>query len=458
LFDRLGEDLIGGLAIAAVMTDAIYLRMAERAPISRLARVEEREGSRREDQPVSSDLTSAWKGPAAAVLRLQRTAGNRATTQYLQRFPFPKVIPTQDDAPVGARPRGPESDYVTAAQGYIIAYAGAAKSGVVGFVAALPASKFDWGAFWAGSSGNVVWATASFATGGGAFVISLAGIAISTAAGASTAPDDSFDAGKLMIEASNKVDDVDTYLNNQVNRVVSEVYAQGSANTWDDNRTRTEILKRMFTGGPGQYYTTFAGGIPNVNDTAISASVKEELLLLANAQGSKAKSPSWQAIDTPIADYHGYVMYSYSVPNLFHGGGFFSQPSFAPLDEWKLSAPVVGLIPSANIGDINKSMNETQAHGFPKKVFDVDKFPCKKAVSIYGDEPEWPTVVVELDEKNAVVRTTGTRAAELFGKDGSAGFGTKVLNKVWGGTTPPSVGKLELPASLYEISDAGVGF
>jgi hypothetical protein len=182
----------------------------------------------------------------------------------------------------------------------------------------------------------------------------MAGIAISTAAGAASAAGPKFDAGAFAIKATDTIDDVGTYLNGQVDRVVGDVYEKSQKENLDDYQTRTEILRRMFEGERGKYYTNYAGKLPNGNATAIAAGVKEELLVLANAEGGKTDSPGWAAHETAIASYHGSVMYSYKVPNLYTGGGVFSSPDLTPMAEWQISTPSVGLVESSNVGDIKR--------------------------------------------------------------------------------------------------------
>ena len=348
-------------------------------------------------------------------------------------------------------PRGSESDYRNAAQGYIGDYKAAAKDGVTEFTIALPGASIDWNSFWGNVAGNVVWALASFSTGGEAFIISIAGVGLSTVATYPTSAS-GFDKNAFITQADQRIDKYEDYLNDQVARVVSSVYAQSVSSNWNDNQTRLELLGRMFSDGEGTYYKTFSGGLPNVNQAAITASVKEELLVLANAEEPRQPSPGWEAIDTPIRDYHGYVMYSYKVPNEF---------TIRHVDAWTPEPPSVALVPSANIGDINKSMNEAQRHGFPNQAFDVSKFQCKRAINIYKSEPEDPTLMVELSESNTVVDTKGWHGAEdaLGSPDyNRQAFGAYIVHKVWGpdGTPPKAASLGEAPAQfkLPEVTPA----
>src|SRR6185437_9268023 len=125
-------------------------------------------------------------------------------------------------------------------------------------------STFDHGAFLTALAGNVIWATACFATGGAAFAISLAGIAVGAGApGAST----TVDRAAFHQEASRLIDGIVQQLLNQIDGVTRAVDGEATTGGWDDNRTRQALLSRIFR---PEYINTAAGGIPTVNRSPIA--------------------------------------------------------------------------------------------------------------------------------------------------------------------------------------------
>jgi hypothetical protein len=54
------------------------------------------------------------------------------------------------------------------------------------------------------------------------------------------------------------------------------------------------------------------------------------------------------------------------------------------------------MVPAANVGDVNTTMNTAQ-HRLGGQAVHIAQWPCKKAISLYDDVPEHLTVVVRFD-------------------------------------------------------------
>lgn len=372
----------------------------------------------------------------------------------VQRQALPETLqsPPRVSGPPAPTPpvaRGSLSSYRTAAQGYITAYEMAARAGIANFNTSVSAD-FDWGLFWAQVGGNLLWATASFATGGTAFLVSVAGIGITTAAAAGAVTG----APSFATNAGSRINDVVTYLNNQVDRVTQDVDRQALTAAWDDNQERREILRRML---PDRFVVTADGGLPNVNTRAIAASVQQQLLIEAAAtqprKGSVAVAAMGRLIPTIIRDYNGYAMYSYRGSNVEDDGGYFGRAFMKPFASWRTNGPSVALVPSANVGDINATINAAQTDlGGPMR---VAAWPCRKAINIYTDEPHNPVLIVELNEGNQVTAARGWGVVhEYLEEHDRISFGREVATRLWGGTTPPDAVSLAAPPELFQVNPA----
>jgi|GEM_PF-3773066 len=189
-------------------------------------------------------------GQSAEALLTQGLSGSASASKAVQKQQAP-----DSNKPVA---RGKLSGLRTAAQGYIGDYYSAALAGILAFESDMD-SGFDWGAFWFAVGGNLIWASAAFATGGTAFVISVGGIAVSSGAAATSVKSKSdFRGGALK-----RIADVTQYLNKQVDRVTRSVDADAKEHSWDDSKTRLELLQRMFDRNRPEF--VLAGAVPNVN-------------------------------------------------------------------------------------------------------------------------------------------------------------------------------------------------
>ncbi len=293
---------------------------------------------------------------------------------YSSGYPFLHVQRQELDAPV-ARPT--LTDLRTIAQGYIGDYFSAATSGLANFERDVQ-SNFDWTAFWVAVAGNVIWATASFATGGSAFVISLAGIALSTHAAASSVTS----APEFHRETTNGINDIITYLNNQVDRVTRDVDTDATANNLDDNQTRLHLLGRLLDPTKPEFIMIASGGLPNLSQPVVAASVEEQLLLRAsqlhgtagithNSYGPARFEETWRV---EAFDYFQEPMSGYTYPVLK------SQ------SDWLYNlrgASIVNAPPT--ISNINQAINSIY-HTYSRPI-GPSNFPMEKRLILEGDLP-----------------------------------------------------------------------
>ena len=410
---------------------------------------------------VEADRPALHGDPAQQRVQvLQRDVGNTAVGRLLalqRQPPVTGVLDAPSPAPGSGAPAAPValsglSGYRTAAQGYITAYEVGAQRGITAFQESLSAD-FDWDLFGAQVAGNLIWATAAFASGGTAFLISVGGIALTTGAAAAAVTS----APSFTTHAAERIDDVSRYLNNQVDRVTRDVDTTARGAGWDDSRARREILRRLFA---DPYVVTASGGLPNVNTAAVAASVQQQLLVEADMTQPRSGSAGLAAvggmIPTIIRDrYTGYAMYSYKVANVEDDGGWFGFAFMKPLAQWRLvSGPSTALVPSANVGDINASMNAAQRN-LAGEDMHVASWPCKKAINLYTDAPESPALIVELSASNSVVATRGWGVVhEYLDEHDPLAVGRQAAARVWGSSAPPDVARLAAPPDLFRVNPA----
>lgn len=384
-------------------------------------------------------------GPAA-LLGLQHDAGNAAVQ---------RLLAVQRKTPARV-PLGGLSGYRTAAQDYIGDYNKAAQAGLENFQASV-GPTFDWGLFATQAFGNMIWALACFVSGGAAFLVSMGGIGITTLAAGWANVNSPL---SFRDKANKQIDGITEYLNNQVDRVTREVYKEARQQRWDDNRARTEILRRLVR---PEYIGMYSGKLPNIDTAAISAMSQQGLLVEANATqprvGGEGQQGAMHNVPTIIRQrYTGYVLYSYQVGNIERDEGLFHHNTMNGVAAWQQGdrSREVAMVPAADVGDVNTTMNKAQdrIHGSDMH---ISEWPCKKAISLYTDQPEHPMVVVRFSEANAVVGADGWGVVKeyLDGHDPIA-FGQRVATWVWGGVLPPDVKELSAPPELYEPSPVPV--
>ena len=113
----------------------------------------------------------------------------------------------------------------------------------------------------------------------------------------------------------------------------------------------------------------------------------------------------------------------------------------------------MALVPSANVGDINATLNAAQTDlGGPMR---VAAWPCRKAINIYTDKSHDPALIVELSESNQVTGARGWGVVNEYLEDHDrTAFGREVATRLWGGTAPPDVTRLAAPPDLFQVNPA----
>jgi hypothetical protein len=173
----------------------------------------------------------------------------------------------------------------------------------------------DWEAYAINVLGNLLWATAAFATGGSAFLISAAGIALSSKAAASSVSS----MGDFHNLARADHDSLLAALKQHVPRVTKMVHNRASESRWSSRKTYRILMQLLLK----RSYVTTVGGVPTVNSARIAAHVEHELLLRAGA------SPSTSWAGWKRGDW--WLVYEYRVDN-----AILSWNRIGPFSEWKL--------------------------------------------------------------------------------------------------------------------------
>jgi hypothetical protein len=326
------------------------------------------------------------------------------TTSSVQRQERPaagSVPPSADSgaaAPVqNARPTA--SELVTIATGAINAeYTSAARDGLTDFESIVGAT-LDYSALVTALAGNVIWATACFATGGTAFLVSLAGIAVSTAAPAASG---SVDRATFHQQSTDEIEAIRTHLLNQIARVTGDINQQAAAENWDDFQTRRELLGRLLR---PQYIAVVAGGLPTVDRAAIAQSIKLDLLTRANSYGASLLHPGGG----------GQFIYDYNVSGHYTDSGiwpFDSQP-LTPVTGWQFVRGGTQLyIPQGESGAFavyqHLPLIQPSEMAFAKTVY-------IHSTGAAGD------LIIRLDQSNNVIDATGYGVFENFAQPPSHG-------------------------------------
>jgi len=246
------------------------------------------------------------------VLALQRSAGNQATTAMLARNGPPVAAPTK--AVPDEQKLSQLRDIALAAYN---TYEDGAADGVLDAKGTL-SSMSGWGPFVTALAGNIIWAGACFATGGTAFAISLAGIAVGMSPSIpKTGEDFAAWAKDGPIKKARKL--LDEKLDTATRAILPTLDTEG----WDDNKIRKAVLSQLLK---PEFIKVISGGIPMADRSAIAHRSHTDLLIQANRQ---------------VADPHplqnpGYVHYHYTVSG-HRPPGYEYGDALAPLDSWKFA-------------------------------------------------------------------------------------------------------------------------
>lgn len=133
----------------------------------------------------------------------------------------------------------------------------------------------DWSALVLNLVGNLTWATAAFATGGTAFIISLAGIGLATAGSGLTNVSDQ---KSFHTFARNQIDTLKTFLDNRISDLTNQAYEEEFEHLWNGNKVRKKLLHRLLK---PNFTQTAMGGVPVIDSAAIAATMEKDLLFRA---------------------------------------------------------------------------------------------------------------------------------------------------------------------------------
>jgi hypothetical protein len=279
------------------------------------------------------------------------------------------------------------------------------------------AAVSDWNAFAANVLGNLMWGTAAFFTGGGAFVVSLAGIGLSTVAAASSVNS----LGDFHNIARADHDKLLNALKQQAPTVIKDVHKLATERHWTSHHTYQVLMKRLLQ----PEFITTAGGIPSVNSPRIAAHVEHELLLRAGS------SPSTDTLGWKHGNW--WVEYEYRVDN-----AVLSWHDVAPFDQWRLkreSEDAMLLPIDTDVRKTRDRLNEIQPTLGGRH--QVANWPLRKTVRVYFDGSR--AVEVTLDGDNGV-RGWGlwymekAQAERLRTSAGWDDLGFGLVHWVWGAT------------------------
>jgi len=286
--------------------------------------------SRREspsDMPTLSPLPAHVADPAplarldqgvraAMVAGIQRSHGNRyvqeiARQAALAREPNP-------DQPVFDPSKPTVAELETMAEMWIGQYWDAAHVGIDDFESVM-AAQFDYSATLTALTGNLIWAAACFATGSSAFVISLAGIGVGTAAPIYSGK---VDAAAFRRSMSKTIDDVAKYLKRQIRRVAVDSYLD--AESEGEVGARLLMLRRLLQ--PEYIDEGDLMGMPTVDQPAIAHHVARELLVTANTYESGLRHPFGG----------GRFLYDYVIGEYESPGDPMAGGSLKPVSHWRI--------------------------------------------------------------------------------------------------------------------------
>jgi hypothetical protein len=387
--------------------------------------------------PAAARLASDVRSPAA-VLALQRAAGNAAVVRALEQ-PESRVV-ARDGPPATAEPdtvaRPTRTELETIAQGYIGDYNSAASGGLTDFETTM-ADDVDWGPFWLGVMGNLLWATACFVTGpageaaataGKQFLVSTSGIGVA-AAGAGLSVGSRSEFHTALVEKH--LDAVTKELNDQVKEVAGSVDADAAAGSWGDNRTRLELVHRLMK---PQYAMVARGGLPNVDQAAIRRLVQRTLIIQANEVGIGARNVA----------FAGEVIYYYDVTGAEDTGTWYERSTVAPTRNWnfKLRKVAVRLETGGNAA-VKQLMRSGRLQ--PSKL----RMNKRLSITAVGSGIIWDDgFAIMLDDRNKVWfvgESKGIFDDMWEGSPGAKVYAEHAVARAWASTggLPPDVDEFE---------------
>jgi hypothetical protein len=365
------------------------------------------------------------------ILGLQRAVGNRRTTQVISSgHDVAQHQTIQRDAPTTVRPDVARSDTVPnlgemgqTSMTWIEQVWGALNQGLADFEH--NAQVTDWAAFSGSVLGNLIWATAAFTTGGGAFAVSIGGIAVATAATAPSSKDDFFVAARTEHDALNMT------LKRRAPEVTKNVHERAVARGWDSQKTYRVLMGLLLR----PEFSLVVGGIPTVNSPRIAALVEQQLHLRTGS----TRTRTWAGWE------HGnwWVEYEYRVDGAQQPIG---RP--APFSDWRLSREEedAKLLPvDTDVRNARDRLNAVAGTlGGPQQ---PAEWPLRKQLTVYFRGSR--AINVRLDGHNKIVGTgswymTQDEVKQITQAAGWADLGSGIVGWVWAdaGGKPPTIKQL----------------
>jgi hypothetical protein len=226
-------------------------------------------------------------------------------------------------------------------------------------------SDIDYGAVAASLFGNVIWATASFASGEAAFLISIIGIGVGTAGPLIPHVKDQ---PSFHTAARKQIDDVKAQADGRIDAVVRDVREDALSKGWDGGKVRENLLKRLLQ---PEYIDVVAGGVPVIDLPAVTGSVEKALLL----RGATTRWEEWAGWKKGNA----WLEFDYTLDDAEEG-------LFRPIAPSRWPPPKTNWIwifplGNAEIPDLNKRLNvlHDEVLHQPK---DTESWPIRKQVVV----------------------------------------------------------------------------
>ncbi len=380
---------------------------------------------------VSTRTVATWN--TGTVVALQGTVGNRHTTELLaanrRRSLAPTAqrqhhtTPTPPPTPATAEPDAvpPIGEMAQTSMTWIEQVWGALNQGLSDFEQNNQVS--DWEAFALGVLGNLIWAAAAFATGGSAFLVSIAGVGLASAAAANVRSQESFHTA-----ARAEHDALNNALKARVPAVTQRVHDHAVSRGWTASQAYRVLMRLLLR----REFIQVVGGVPTVNSPRIAAHVEQQLIL----KSGSTPSETWAGW------HHGdwWLQYEYRVDDAMEPG-----QRMNPFSQWRLSREKedAELLPiDTDVRHARDRLNAlrdtlgTQHH--------PSSWPLNKQLQVYflGSR----AVTVNLDGNNRIVSTGGwyLDREELQRVRDAAGWsdlGQGMVSWVWASTNglPPPI-------------------
>jgi hypothetical protein len=381
---------------------------------------------------VSRRAVGTWN--PGTVVALQGAVGNRHTTELLAASRRRSLAPTAQrqhhgsPAPPSTTPAtaGPDAvppvgEMAQTSMTWIEQVWGALNQGLSDFEQNNQVT--DWEAFALGVLGNLIWAAAAFATGGSAFLVSVAGVGLASAAAANVRSQESFHTA-----ARAEHDALNNALKARVPAVTQRVHEHAVSHGWTASQAYRVLMRLLLR----REFIQVVGGVPTVNSPRIAAHVEQQLILKSGSTPSETWA-GWR---------HGdwWLQYEYRVDGAMEPG-----QRVNPFSQWRLSRDKedAQLLPiDTDVRHARDRLNAlratlgTQHH--------PSSWPLNKQLQVYflGSR----AVTVNLDGNNRIVGTGGMYLdREELGRIGEAAgwsdLGQGIVSWVWAGSNglPPPI-------------------